>query len=276
MKKKNAKKKITKKENTSFEKLVDLMQILRGEKGCPWDKEQTHKSLRNCLLEEAYEVIETLDEENPDKLKEELGDLLLQILFHSQIAKENKHFTIDDVVKAIIDKIIRRHPHVFSNVSLKNSKEVLLNWEQIKLKEKKDAGYSSILDGIPKYIPSLLKAHRIQDRVARVGFDWEHISDVYNKIDEELKEFKEAYERKDQKAILEELGDVFFSLVNIARFLNTNPEEALEKTISKFIKRFKYIEKHIHSKKKSFTDYDLVELEKLWEESKKIKSKIKS
>lgn len=252
----------------SFEKLIELMEKLRGEYGCPWDKEQTHKSLRSCLLEETYEVIETLDDNDNQKLKIELGDLLLQIVFHSQIAKENNEFNIEDVVNAISDKLIRRHPHVFSDVTLKNSGEVLKNWEQIKKEEKKNLGYSSILDGIPKHTPSLLLAHRIQDRVARVGFDWEHIKDVEKKLDEEIGEFKEACNKKDKQAILDELGDVFFSLVNIARFLELDPEEALQKTITKFIKRFNYIEKEIHDNKESFDDYNLAELEELWIKAK--------
>ncbi|MBI5206684.1 MAG: nucleoside triphosphate pyrophosphohydrolase [Candidatus Firestonebacteria bacterium] len=255
--------------NLSFIKLVNLMQSLRGDKGCPWDKEQTHKSIRNCLIEEAYEVLEAIDEGNPHKLKEELGDLLLQVVFHSQIADENNQFTIEDVISAISDKLIRRHPHVFSDLSLKNKEEVLNNWEKIKQEEKKNINCPSILDGIPKNIPSLIRAHRIQDRVARVGFDWKHINDVYKKLDEEMQEFKDACNKEDQQAILEELGDVFFTLVNVARFLEKDPEEALQKTISKFIERFKYIEKEINKENKNFDNYNLIELEKLWEDSKK-------
>ncbi|MBI5418108.1 nucleoside triphosphate pyrophosphohydrolase [Candidatus Poribacteria bacterium] len=252
----------------NFEKLVQIMQSLRGDNGCPWDKEQTHTSLRSCLLEETYEVLEAIDEKNPEKLKEELGDLLLQVLFHSQIADENKEYNINNVIDAISDKLIRRHPHVFSNVSLKNSKEVLNNWEEIKKQEKKHKDIESILDGIPVHTPSLVRAHRIQDRAARVGFDWKHINDVYAKLDEELKEFKEACDKKNKNEILEELGDVFFSLVNVARFLEADPEEALQKTIAKFIKRFKFIENEIQINNKSFSNYDLVELEKLWEKAK--------
>lgn len=251
---------------SEFEKLVEIMTALRGEKGCPWDKEQTRESLKPFLVEETYEVLEAIDEGNPEKIKEELGDLLFQIIFHCQIAKERNEFDMNDVVRKISEKMIGRHPHVFGEATYETSEEVLKQWEERKKEEGK--GRESILEGIPKELPSLLKAHRIQSRASRVGFDWKQVEDVVEKLDEELKEFREALERKDQQEIEDELGDVFFVLVNISRFVGVNPEDALRKTISKFISRFRYIEMKSAEAGKSLSGMSLEEMDALWDEAK--------
>src|SRR5208337_4540432 len=199
----------------SFQNLLDIMAVLRGEDGCPWDREQTRESLTPYLVEETYEVIEAIEENSPQKIKEELGDLLFQIVFHCQIAKERGEFSMEDVIDDISRKMIGRHPHVFGDANYETSEQVLKQWEERKREEGKNR--ESILEGIPKELPSLLKAHRIQSRAARVGFDWNNVEDVVEKLDEELSEFRDALEQKDRAAIEDELGDVFFSLVNISR-----------------------------------------------------------
>ncbi len=249
-----------------FNKLVKIMERLRGPKGCPWDKEQTRESLKPFLIEEAYEVLESLDEEDPKKIREELGDLLFQILFHTQIAKERGEFDIDEVISDSIKKMIERHPHVFAKDSVKNTQEVLINWEEMKRKEKKGG---SILEGVPSRLPALLRAHRLQDRAARVGFDWEHVDQVFEKVEEEMAEFKEAFKEKKRKRMEEELGDLLFALVNIARFLEMNPEDALRKAISRFISRFGYIEESIIKQGRSMKGVAMDEMERLWQEAKK-------
>lgn len=249
-----------------FNRLVKIMERLRGPKGCPWDKEQTRKSLKPFLIEEAYEVLESLDEEDPKKIKEELGDLLFQILFHAQIAKERGEFDISEVIDASIKKMVERHPHVFAKGSVKDAREVLIDWEEMKRKEKKGG---SILEGVPSQLPALLRAHRLQDRAARVGFDWEHVDQVFEKVEEEMAEFKEAFKEKKKKRMEEELGDLLFALVNIARFLEMNPEDALRKTISRFISRFRYIEESIIKQGRSMKGVSIDEMERLWQEAKK-------
>ncbi|OGW35998.1 MAG: nucleoside triphosphate pyrophosphohydrolase [Nitrospirae bacterium GWC2_56_14] len=245
------------------------MARLRGPAGCPWDREQTPESLKPFLIEECYEVIEALDEGSPDKVKEELGDLLFQIIFHARIAEEQGAFTIQDVAGTIVDKMTRRHPHVFGGEKVSTSGEVLANWEEIKKKEKAHQKRTSILDGVPQGMPALLRAHGIQKRAARVGFDWNELDEALPKLDEEIAEFKESLKTKDATAIEEELGDIFFTLVNISRFLEINPEDALRKTISKFIHRFRYIEENAAEAGRSLKDMTLDEMEKLWQEAKK-------
>lgn len=255
----------------TFNRLLDIMAKLRSENGCPWDKEQTRQSLTPYLVEEAYEVLESLDEGDPHKIKEELGDLLFQIVFHCQIAKERGEFDMGDVIKKISDKMISRHPHVFGEASFETSGEVLKQWDERKREEGKLK--ESILEGVPKELPALLRAHRLQARAAKVGFDWQHVEDVMRKLDEELAEFREALEKKEQPAIEDELGDVFFSLVNISRFVGVNPEDALRKTISKFISRFRYIEMKAADGGKSLSDMSLEEMDALWEEAKTARKK---
>jgi tetrapyrrole methylase family protein/MazG family protein len=249
-----------------FQELLKIMEALRGEKGCPWDKEQTRESLKPFILEEAYELIEAIDENDPEKTKEELGDLLFQIVFQCQIAKEKNQFQISDVIEKIIKKMTARHPHVFGKADYKTTDEVFVHWEEQKKLEGKLR--ESILEGVPVALPSLLRAHRLQDRAARVGFDWEKVEDVLKKLYEELKEFKEALETRKQDEIEDELGDIFFMLVNISRFIGINPEEALRKTISKFISRFRYIEMSAAEHGKRLSDMTLNEMDKLWDEAK--------
>jgi len=250
----------------NFRKLVEIMGTLRGENGCPWDREQTRESLKPFLIEETYEVIEAIDEGAPEKIREELGDLLFQILFHAQIGKERGEFDIDGVIEGITNKMLSRHPHVFGDERHKTSEEVLKRWQEIKKSEGKQE--DSLLEGVPKSMPSLLRAHKLQDRAARVGFDWEKVDDVTNKLDEEIEEFKEALRKDSVPDMEEELGDVFFMLVNISRFVGVNPEDALRKTISKFIKRFRHIEITAAERGMSLGDMTLEEMDTLWDEAK--------
>ena len=252
-----------------FQKLLNIMEKLRAEKGCPWDKEQTRESLKPFILEETYELIEAIDEDDPEKIKEELGDLLFQIVFQSQIAKEKKEFEISDVIEKIGKKMIARHPHVFGKADYKTKNEVLEYWEEQKRREGKRQ--TSILEGVPETLPSLLRAHRLQDRAARVGFDWVKVDDVLEKLDEEMKEFKKALEGKRQNEIEDELGDIFFMLVNVSRFMSINPEDALRKTIAKFISRVRYIEMKAADQRRKLSDMTLEEMDTLWEEAKEKK-----
>lgn len=249
-----------------FNRLLEIMAALRGEKGCPWDKEQTRESLKPFIVEEAYEVLEAIDEKSPDAIKEELGDLLFQIVFQCQVAKEMGEFDMSDVIEKIGSKMITRHPHVFGEADYKTSAEVLVHWEAQKKKEGKMR--ESVLEGIPKTLPSLLRAHRIQDRASRVGFDWDRVEDVITKLEEELGEFRAALQSKRQKEIEDELGDIFFALVNISRFVGINPEDALRKTISKFISRFRYIEMAAAERGRKLSDMTLAEMDAIWEEAK--------
>lgn len=253
-------------EKSEFEKLLEIVDELHGEKGCPWDKEQTRDSLKPFLIEETYEVLEAIDEGSPEKIKEELGDLLFQVIFHCQIAKKQAEFDINDVIKGISEKMKSRHPHVFGDASYETSKEVLKQWEDRKKEEGKNR--ESILEGIPRELPALVRAHRIQSRAARVGFEWKKIEDVFAKLDEELDEFRDAFENKNQGEIEDELGDVFFVLVNISRFVGVSPEDALRKTISKFISRFRYIEMRASDAGRSLSDMTLEEMDELWDEAK--------
>lgn len=247
--------------------LIAIMSALRGENGCPWDKDQTRESLKPFIVEEAYEVLEAIDEKNPEAIKEELGDLLFQVVFQCQIAKERGEFEMADVLEKIGKKMIARHPHVFSDADYKTSAEVLVHWEAQKKREGKQR--DSVLDGIPKELPSLLRAHRIQDRASRMGFDWEKVEDVLPKLEEEIDEFREALKRQRTDEIEDELGDIFFVLVNISRFVGIDPEDALRKTISKFISRFRYIEMAAADRGKTLSDMTLAEMDALWDEAKK-------
>jgi len=223
--------------SNKFITLVETMIRLRKE--CPWDKRQTLQSLRKYVLEEAYEVVETIDNENWKKLGEELGDLLLQILFQSVIGEERGDFSLESVMDTLNKKLIERHPHVFGNIEVNSAKEVENNWEHIKLKSEKR---NSLLDGVPKSAPSLLRAQRLQERAAKVSFDWDHASDVFEKVEEELKELKVAVSENNRQFIEEEMGDLLFSLVNISRFLEISAEDSLRRSNEKFSSRFKYIE----------------------------------
>jgi len=246
------------------------MERLRAENGCPWDRKQTHESLKPYLIEEAYEVISAIDSGNDDELKEELGDLLLQIVFHAQIAKEEDRFDIDDVAKTIVEKLIRRHPHVFGDVKVSGSDEVLQNWEKIK----KEEGKESIFDGVPEGLPSLLKARRVQEKAKRVGFDWDNIEGTLDKVKEEFDELSEAIKIGKKEKISEEFGDLLFSLVNVSRFLDIDAEDSLRQTIEKFMKRLKNVEKIIKNKgSKDLKNYTLNELDEIWEDVKRKEKK---
>ncbi len=250
-----------------FQKLVDIMARLRADDGCPWDKVQTSESIKPYLIEETYEVIEAIDEKDPAKMKEELGDLLLQVVFHAQIAKDRGEFDIYDVIEKISDKMVSRHPHVFGDAKFETPEEVTKQWQDRKKEEGKLR--ESALEGVPKELPSLLRAHRLQSRAAKVGFDWSKVEDVFGKLEEEMAEFKEALESKNKAEIEDELGDIFFVLVNISRFVGVNAEEALRKTISKFISRFRYIEMKAADEGRQLSDMTLDEMDALWDEAKK-------
>jgi XTP/dITP diphosphohydrolase len=258
-----------------FNEFVEIVKRLRRE--CPWDREQTNDSIKAATIEEAYEVVEAIEKKNYSELKNELGDLLLHVVFHTIIASESNGFTIDDVIDSIREKLIRRHPHVFGEVKVSGSAEVKKNWEEIKLEE----GRNSVLDGVPEMLPALQRAHRLQEKASKVGFDWEKKEDVWKKVIEEIEEMHEIEKIKNQQLDIKkdeeiyselenEIGDVFFALVNYARFLDVNPENALRRTNSKFIKRFSYIEEKIKSMGKKLSDSNLKEMDIYWEESKKI------
>ncbi|MEE2709717.1 MAG: nucleoside triphosphate pyrophosphohydrolase [Gemmatimonadota bacterium] len=257
---------------SNFENLISIMKTLRSDKGCPWDREQTHESLRPYLIEEAYEVLDAIDAKDDNELKIELGDLLLQVVFHAQLAHEEGLFSIDDVSSAVSEKLIRRHPHVFGDAKADTSDQVLTNWEKIKQSEK-GPGKKSVLDGLPSHLPALLKAFRIQEKVARVNFDWQDIKAVFGKIREEISELEEAHDSTDQAAQEEEFGDLLFSLVNLARHLKVTPEDALRFTNEKFIRRFNYIEEKMSLTGESMDDATLEKLDLLWDEAKRLEKK---
>ena len=252
---------------SGFDRLVELMHRLRSPGGCPWDAEQTHESLKRYLLEECYEVIEAIDQKDPDHLKEELGDLMLQPVFHAAIAAEKGEFTLDEVLDTVCAKLIRRHPHVFGDQVVRTADEQVERWEQIK-KEEKGEERKSALAGVPPQLPALMKAQKITEKAARVGFDWEHVDQVFAKVLEELHEFEETMAEGNQARMEAELGDLLFAIVNLGRFLSLNPEEALRKTIDRFAKRFAHIEETMHARGVQMKDSTLEEMDKLWEEAK--------
>lgn len=249
---------------TTFEKLVNIMSKLRSPEGCPWDREQTHKSLKPYLIEEAYEVLETIEEEDMDGLKEELGDLLLQVIFHAQLAKEEEQFTILNVIQSINEKLINRHPHVFGQVQINTADEQRIHWENLKKEERK----SSCLDGVPKQLPALLRARRVQQKASTVGFDWKERAPVWEKVKEEIEELSTALESKDEKIIEEEFGDLLFSLVNLSRFIRINPEDALNRAVDKFVHRFQKLEKVMEKEGQNLKDASLEEMDKVWDRIK--------
>jgi len=245
------------------------MRRLRAPGGCPWDAEQTHESLTRYLLEEAYEVIEAIEMKSTEHLKEELGDLLLQPVFHAAIAEESGAFTIEDVIQTLYEKLIRRHPHVFGDMEINDSGAQIENWERIK-KSEKGTERTSALSGVPSHLPALLKAQKITEKAARVGFDWEHVDHVVAKVMEELHEFKEALASSNNEHMEAELGDLLFAIVNLGRFLSINPEEALRKTITRFQKRFWYIENKLTAQGRQMNTTTLEEMDRLWEEAKEV------
>ena len=246
-----------------FENFVGVVKRLRRE--CPWDREQTHESIRYALIEEAYEVVESIENRNLEELKKELGDLLLHVVFHTSIAEEKEEFELNEVIEHITEKLIRRHPHVFGDVKVSGPQEVKKNWEKIKLME----GRTSVVDGVPRELPALLRALRVQDKASKVGFDWKKKEDVWKKVLEELRELEQEANAANHEQIEEELGDLLFAIVNYARFLHTNPEYALRRTVDKFIERFQYIETKLKEQGKDITKTTLAEMDKLWEEAKR-------
>ncbi|MBN1897339.1 MAG: nucleoside triphosphate pyrophosphohydrolase [Spirochaetes bacterium] len=252
-----------------FENLVNTIKRLRGKNGCPWDKKQNFKSIIEPLVEESYEIIDAINLKNYSLLKEELGDLLIQIIFLSRLAEEKKRFNILDVIRGAKEKLIRRHPHIFGDIKVKGTKQVLENWERIKKTEKEDKKEKYSLGDVPSVLPSLLKAKKIQNKASRFGFDWGNKEGPVNKLKEEIEEFLQAVETDKKRKVEDEMGDIFFSLVNIARFYHINPEESLNKTIKKFIKRFNFIERALEKKGKSITDSNLEEMDFYWEKAKK-------
>lgn len=252
-----------------FNDLLDIIETLRGENGCPWDREQTHESLEKALIEECYEVIDAIDQEDDDSLIEELGDVLLQVVFHASIGKEDGYFDIGDVIKGICDKMISRHPHVFGeSETLDSSNQVLDRWDQLKKNEKGYETLSDEMNGLTKGLPSLLRAHKIQNKAKKVGFDFKDVSEAINKLNEEINEVLDVYKTENKAKIKDEVGDLLFSCVNVARLLEVDEEIALNFTIDKFIKRFSYIEECANNKGLKINDLTLEDMNNLWEESK--------
>ena len=248
----------------AFDRLLTIMDELREQ--CPWDKKQTMETLRHLTIEETYELGDAILDNDLEEVKKELGDILLHIVFYAKIGSETEAFDIADVANGICEKLINRHPHIYGDVKVENEEEVKQNWENIKLKE----GKKSVLEGVPNGLPSLVKANRIQDKVAGVGFDWEHPEQVFEKLKEELGELQEEVEANNADKMESEFGDVLFSMVNYARFLKINPENALERTNKKFVKRFQYLEQKAKELGKTMSDMTLAEMDVFWEEAKQL------
>ncbi len=252
------------KQLAAFDRLLTIMDELRSQ--CPWDKKQTLQSLRHLTIEETYELGDAILENDLQEVKNELGDLLLHIVFYAKIGSETQDFDIADVAHGICEKLIHRHPHIYGDLKVTDEEEVKRNWEKLKLKE----GKKSVLEGVPKSLPALVKASRIQDKVAGVGFDWEEPQQVFEKVQEELSELQEEVKMANKDAIEAEFGDVMFSMINYARFLKINPEDALERTNKKFIKRFQYLEQKAALNNKKLQDMTLAEMDVFWEEAKRL------
>lgn len=245
----------------AFERLLNIMDELREK--CPWDRKQTMESLRYLSIEELYELSDAILEGNYTEIKKELGDLMLHIVFYAKIASEQGYFDITDVLNSVCDKLIERHPHIYGNIKVQDEEEVKRNWESIKLKE----GKKSVLEGVPKSLPALVKAQRIQEKAKGVGFEWKHAEDVWLKVEEEMQEFKTAIHNEEKRE--EEFGDLLFSLINYARFIGINPEDALERANKKFIRRFQYIEQKASEQRRNLQDMTLDEMDMYWNEAKK-------
>ncbi|MDR9398918.1 nucleoside triphosphate pyrophosphohydrolase [Salibacter sp.] len=247
----------------AFERLLNIMDDLR--EGCPWDRKQTLDSLRYLTIEETYELSDAILSKDYDELKGEIGDIMLHMVFYSKIASEKNEFDVADVLNAICDKLVHRHPHIYGDVEAKTEEEVKANWEELKLKE----GKKSVLQGVPKSLPAVVKASRIQEKVKGVGFDWDNKDQVWDKVQEEIQEFREEEKNGNKERMEEEFGDLMFSLINYARFIGVNPEDALEKTNRKFIKRFQYLEEKTNSHNQSLKEMSLEEMDAIWQEAKK-------
>lgn len=253
-----------------FQALAQVMDRLRGKDGCPWDKKQTFKSLKTFLIEEVYEILEAIDEGSPVGLKEELGDLLMHIFFLAQISKERGEFDINDVARSAVTKMIDRHPHVFGGTKASTPEEVEVNWSELKRREKGKSKTVSLLDDIPLQLPALLRAYRLTQRASSVGFDWKHPDELFEKIEEELRELREVIRDADRKRIEAEFGDLLFTLANVGRFIQIDPEEALRKSISKFVTRFQYVERVLSKRKKGLKEASLREMDQIWDEAKEM------
>lgn len=253
----------TQQKKDAFERLLTIMDELRA--GCPWDQKQTLESLRHLTIEEVYELGDAILDHDLEEVKKELGDILLHVVFYAKIGSEKNAFDIADVLHGICDKLIHRHPHIYGDVTVADEQEVKANWEKLKLKE----GKKSVLEGVPKSLPAMVKAQRIQEKARGVGFDWDHEDQVWEKVNEELEEFREACESGDEQHQMEELGDLFFSIINYARFKNINPEEALERTNKKFIQRFQFLETESAKDGKSLSEMTLEEMDHYWNLAKK-------
>ena len=249
--------------------LIELVDLLRSDKGCPWDREQTHESIKNELVEESYEVKDAIENCDEDALIEELGDVLLHVIFHSSIGKENGEFEFNDVVEGIYNKMVGRHPHIFNSTKLSSSQEVLKSWDELKKEEK---GFNTITDelnGVARALPALIRAHKVQNKARKVGFDWDNVKDASSKVLEELEEVLEVYNSENKERIIGEVGDLLFACVNVSRFLDVDEEEALNKTTDKFIRRFSYIEEQAIKNGKDLKSMTLEEMDKFWDEAKK-------
>ncbi|HHZ03751.1 nucleoside triphosphate pyrophosphohydrolase [Acetomicrobium hydrogeniformans] len=256
----------------SFEELVEIMKKLRAPEGCPWDRKQTLETLKGYVIEESYELIDVIDSKDVKNICEECGDLLLQIVFIAQIAAENDWFEVQEIIESLCDKLKRRHPHVFGDLKVRDSEEVRRNWDMIKLQERESKKEEpSRLTGIPRSMPALLRAYAIQERAAKVGFDWEkgNLDPIWAKIDEEIRELRKALDEGDAGEVKEEIGDLLFAVVNLSRHIGVNPEEALQGANEKFSARFRFIEESVEGKGRSFNEYSLDELETLWQSAKK-------
>lgn len=258
------------KKKYGFTELVEIMEFLRSDKGCPWDRKQTYKSLKKYLIEETYEVLEAIELTDSNKLCEELGDLFLQIVFLSQIAKEEGKFDINDVIDTISNKMVKRHTHVFGTDVAETADDVVHNWEAIKKEEKGLKSHTGVLKDVPSNLPALMRSYKVQQKAAQVGFDWDNIDYVFGKVEEEIQELKEVYMGDNHNRTEDELGDVFFSLVNLSRFLKIQPELALTGTTEKFIKRFEFIEKESKKQGKNLKEMTLEEMDKFWDLAKNI------
>ena len=260
------------KENYDVNDLIDIVRILRSPEGCPWDREQDHKSIRRDFLEETYEVIEAINKDDKDMLMEELGDVLLQVVFHTQIEREKGAFELSDVADGICKKMIERHPHVFGDVNAETSEQVLENWDVIKKRTKQQKSQTESMLSIPREFPALMRADKVQKKASKVGFDWDNADGAFDKISEELLELKQAYKQGNQENIHEELGDLLFSVVNVSRFVKADSEEALTNSTDKFIDRFSKVEKMANDRGLDMKNTDLATLDKLWDMAKKDES----
>jgi tetrapyrrole methylase family protein/MazG family protein len=253
----------------AFAELVRIMERLRGPGGCPWDREQTHASIKPYVIEEAYEVAEAIDEQNMDELRAELGDLLLQVVFHAEMGREAGRFTIEDVIRGINDKLVRRHPHVFADTAVRDSAEVLRNWARIKQEERHGREDNSALTGVPRAMPALLRAHRLGEKASGVGFDWDNARAVLDKVREELAELHAAIDGHDRSAIEAELGDLLFALSSLGRHLDVHAEDALQRASDRFIRRFRYMEDRLLERRQDIHAASAADLDGLWEAAKR-------